>query len=103
MYYARTEGWLRFESRYFSDVYIYDDFGLNQWHHLKIERRSTGLPDNKCSTRVHVNFKQVKEVINDCGSLVSYHAYTEMEVYASCADSCNSVSGTIDSIRFVWL
>ena len=82
---------------------ISGDFGFNQWHHLKIERRSTGLPDNKCSTTVHVNFNQFREVIGRCGSLTSEHSATEMNVYASYDGSSGTVSGTIDSIRFVWL
>ena len=82
---------------------ITDDHELNQWHHLKIERRSTGLPDNKCFTIVHVNFNHVGRVIDDCGSLISGHSATEINVYGGVYDSSAKVSGTIDSIRFVWL
>ena len=76
------------------------DFELNQWYYLKIERRSTGHPDNKCSTTFHVDFNQIFEKVTDCGS----YSATETELYASCASSsCDSVSGLIDSMRFVWL
>ena len=76
------------------------DFELNQWYYLKIERRSTGHPDNKCSTTIHVDFNQILEKVTDCGS----YSATETELYASCASySCLSVSGVVDSMRFVWL
>ena len=83
------------------------DFELNQWYYLKIERRSTGHPDNKCSTTFHVNLNQIMEKITDCG--IYLYSATETEVYASCAGSnctcswCDSVSGLVDSMRFVWL
>ena len=76
------------------------DLNLNQYHYLKIERRSIGYPGNKCSTTFHVNFNQIFEKVTDCGS----YSATETELYASCADSsCRSVSGLVDSMRFVWL
>ena len=80
--------------------YKYFHLELNQWYHLKIEKRSTGHPDNKCSTTFHVDFNQIFEKVTDCGS----YSATETELYASCASySCLSVSGLVDSMRFVWL
>ena len=82
------------------------DLELNQWHYLKIEKRSTGHSDNKCSFTFHLNFNKIFEKVTYCGS----YSTTETELYASCADflrslyaSCRSVSGRVDSMRFVWL
>ena len=103
--YYRTEGgsiYIDIKLKGEDISYRWVDLKLNQWHHLKIERRSTGHPDNKCSTTLHVNFNQIFEKITDCGS----YSATETELYASCADSScryHSVSGLVDSMRFVWL
>ena len=87
-----------FKGKYLGGTFV--DFELNQWYYLKIERRSTGHPDNKCSTTFHVNFNQIWERVTDCGS----YSATETELYASCpGSSCLSVSGLVDSMRFVWL
>ena len=102
-YIGRTGGISNEFAFYFKGAFLsykYFNLELNQWHHLKIERRSTGHPDNKCSTTIHVNFNQIFEKVTDCGS----YSATETELYASCADSCPyTVSGVIDSMRFVWL
>ena len=80
--------------------YPYFNLELKQWYHLRIENRSIGHPDNKCSTTFHVDFNQIFEKVTDCGS----YSATETELYASCASySCLSVSGVVDSMRFVWL
>ena len=76
------------------------DLELNQWYHFKIEKRSSGQPDNKCSFTTHLNFNQIFEQVINCGS----YSATETELYAGCWNPlCKSASGLVDSMRFVWL
>ena len=112
LYYHSALGTIKFQFRlkdkYLGESFVkylgesYFNLEFKKWHYFKIERRSTGHPDNKCSTTVHVNFNQIMEKITDCGS----YSATETELYASCVDCCpycKSVSGLVDSMRFVWL